>query len=651
MATISIPPRLQSHLEAFKKGHIGITRNDEIAFEHFVNYYVLSNEMPVSSISVEEVRKDVHTGGSGTDGIDGIAVLVNGKIASTKDDVDTYAGSDRGTTDAALHFFHTTTQDSYDESKVLAFLAGVEKFLSSDEEYDDSSFNHIIRERRRAYHHLVINKGANLKAGQPTFKIFYVFPGYRPMPYKDPNWWEMQGNNLGPIATNALRRINRLHATADNPIRFEIIDAGRLGDIQDNVTRRRVVASDVKFPTRVAVPDVKGAIAYLGLMNCKEYVDKIVRDPITSELNQNLAIDNARLFLGYKGEKDNGKKGVNNDIAATLQDIDAKKQFMLLNNGITIVATKANVPPNASMPCEIFNYQIVNGWQTTNVLFENYDYLDDDTYVPVRLVITEDWGLTENIVRATNTQTPVSEFQLMALSPRQLQLEDTYKRPPTGFDLRKINYKRQAGADRLIVDGPTIDVVSQMECYVSMFMGQPHQVNIIGYGELLRGEDNLNQYNTVFNDEHPDDFLYVAGYTLCEAESFIHDLYRDRYDGEQDDPSMPTITFDEMMNYKHHLLFLFRIMQTKGAPPPKANSTRGVQSYRDALLTVLSDQSKKENAFHDAVSVLKEGLKWYESQNHYGEARRWAGFTSKLSELTKTNAFRRKSRSQNRRAR
>lgn len=184
-------PILASHLNEFKQRHNVISRNDEIAFEHFVNYYVLSNEMREGSLAVEDVRKDVHTGGSGDLAIDGIAILVNGKIASTEDDVDNYAGSGRGTTDAALHFFQTTTQDRFDTSKVLTFLAGVESFLSSYDDSNGQDFNALVRERQKAYRHLLREKGVTLRAGQPTIKLFYVFPGRWPMPVDAPDWWQV----------------------------------------------------------------------------------------------------------------------------------------------------------------------------------------------------------------------------------------------------------------------------------------------------------------------------------------------------------------------------------------------------------------------------------------------------------------------------
>lgn len=442
-------PILASQLGEFKKRHAVISRDDEKAFEHFVNYFVLSSEMrPRDLLTIEQVRKEVHTGGSGDHGIDGVAIFVNGRIVFTGDDVERCAGGDRDTTDAALHFFQTTIQANFDMGKVLKFLNGVEKFLSHDHS-NGQNFNGIVKERWDANQCLQREKGSTLKAGQPTLNLYYVFAGYWQMPYRDSEWWQKDPKLDDGIKTT-LRRMNHMFAADDkNPIRFNLIDARRLREMHDNVTRRRVQASDVNFPNRLAVPDVSGVEAsYVGIMNCKEYVDTIVRDDETRELNQNLFMDNVRLFLGY------GDEGVNQEIANTLQDNVAKKQFMLLNNGITIVAEHARVPNNPNLPCEISNYQIVNGCQTTNVLWDNYEHLDDYTYVPVKLVITRDTGLTDMIVRATNMQTPVSNFQFKARDDKQRDLESIYDAKSKDESLLEIHYKRQISTDRLRVEGP-----------------------------------------------------------------------------------------------------------------------------------------------------------------------------------------------------
>lgn len=164
-------------------------------------------------------------------------------------------------------------------------------------------------------------------------------------------------------------------------------------------------------------------------------------------------------------------------------------------------------------------------------------------------------------------------------------------------------------------------------------MDQPHQSNIRDYNDLLRGRESLDHYDRVFDEKYPNEAFYVAGYTLCEIESFIQSLY-----GEQDNSSAPTISFDEMMSYKHHLLLVFKIRQSQGEKLPQSNSGRNVQKYCDNLLGVLSDQTKKENAFHDAVSILKTGLDWYNSQEELDgrsgvAARRTRAFTNKIIDL------------------
>jgi len=57
--------------------------NEAAAFEHFVNYYVTSKHHPDSFDP-----DDVAVGGTGDLGLDGVAVLVNDHLVSSREDVD-----------------------------------------------------------------------------------------------------------------------------------------------------------------------------------------------------------------------------------------------------------------------------------------------------------------------------------------------------------------------------------------------------------------------------------------------------------------------------------------------------------------------------------------------------------------------------------
>ena len=90
-----------------------------------------------------------------------------------------------------------------------------------------------------------------------------------------------------------------------------------------------------------------------------------------------------------------------------------------MNNGITIIARDVRTTGNRF---HIQDYQIVNGCQTSHVL---YDQRADWTrcYGARRLIGTADEEVIGAIVKATNRQTEVKEEQLFALSDFQKKLE------------------------------------------------------------------------------------------------------------------------------------------------------------------------------------------------------------------------------------
>jgi len=115
--------------------------------------------------------------------------------------------------------------------------------------------------------------------------------------------------------------------------------------------------------------------------------------------------DNIRGFLSYNK--------TNKNIRSTLLSDDAE-YFPFLNNGITIIAERVKIPKEMQAgfyPLEVRNPVIVNGLQTTHVIYDIY-HLDksklDNVYVLVRLYETTDSELIDKITDATNTQSPIN---------------------------------------------------------------------------------------------------------------------------------------------------------------------------------------------------------------------------------------------------
>ena len=115
--------------------------------------------------------------------------------------------------------------------------------------------------------------------------------------------------------------------------------------------------------------------------------------------------DNIRGFLDYNK--------TNKKIRETLES-DYAEYFPFLNNGITIIAEQVKIPKEMQAglyPIETKNPVIVNGLQTTHVIYEVYkkNAIDlENVYVLVRLYETTDPELVSKITDATNTQSPIN---------------------------------------------------------------------------------------------------------------------------------------------------------------------------------------------------------------------------------------------------
>jgi len=114
---------------------------------------------------------------------------------------------------------------------------------------------------------------------------------------------------------------------------------------------------------------------------------------------------NIREYLGTTS-------GINKGIITTLRDKNERNNFFYYNNGITIIAKKAEAD---SKSIKVENPQIVNGCQTVNSIFEvlkkdnpkNYD----DVFVMVKILVIEDTknNFYRDVVKYNNSQNAINE--------------------------------------------------------------------------------------------------------------------------------------------------------------------------------------------------------------------------------------------------
>ena len=233
------------------------------------------------------------------------------------------------------------------------------------------------------------------------------------------------------------------------------------------------------------IPQISGVQeAYIGIVPCTEYL-KLVCDEDGS-LNRRLFFDNVRDFQG--------NNPVNLEIEATVNDVTRSDRFALLNNGVTVVARGVN---KVGERFRLNDYQIVNGCQTTHILCSNRERLTPSTYLPLKLIITTDADVTNQVIQGTNRQTEVKLEAFESLAPFQKKLEELYlamgrnHEEPLYYERRSKQYHHlEIRHERII------SLAAQVNCFLAMFLDEPHSTHRY-YGELL------NSYrNRLFRESH-----------------------------------------------------------------------------------------------------------------------------------------------------
>lgn len=315
------------------------------------------------------------------------------------------------------------------------------------------------------------------------------------------------------------------------------------------------------------MPEIPGVTqAYLGILPATELL-KLLQDD-SGDMIGGLFYDNVRDWLDFNE--------INQEIKKTLES-DAKKLFVLMNNGITIIARHLQ-PTGDRMYVEDFS--IVNGCQTSHVLFDQREAIDDSVMVPVRLIGTSDEGIINNIIRATNRQTEVKEEQFFALQEFSKSLEQFFQAFP---DPNKIYYERRTHQyDRIAIERTRIITPANMiRAFAGMFLGDAHRTTKnykalkakVGHEIFVKG-DRMEPY-------------YTAAFALYKLEYFFRT-------GRLEAKLKPA---------RFHILLAARLLFDPAALP-KMNSNEMERRCRP-LMETLWESAKTDDLFLRAAAVVE----------------------------------------------
>ena len=536
----------KAHLDSFLKSH-GLEQYEESTqFEMFCNHSILSSKLG-GDFELENV-----TTSEADDGIDGVAILIDEELLISDEDATSIFSSSRKNHDVEVVFIQSKRTESFDLGDFLKFKESILRFVNSDNytaEDDIQKNAHLVFD-------IAIQNVPKIRDGKPDLSAYFVTTGI----YRSPEAFEIARKEF-------VRQLEELgYFTSIN-----IVFLGR-----DELTSLWVktysgISAELPMFSNAPLPLIKGIDeAYLVVVKAKDLVDKLLLTK-DGNLRPNVFEENVRAFLGVDNP-------VNKAISDTLANPDAATRFPVLNNGITIVSPDVRIQ-GSNLHLE--NYQIVNGCQTSNVLYENRANLDDSIMVNLKVVETSSEDVFSELVRATNSQSRVEENQFLSLKPIVKRVE-AYFNTFDGQDSRLYFERRDRqyiGRDIPAVRTFSVNIATK--CVAAMFLQRPD----LAYRYPKRMYELLA--DQIFSDDTKESVFYAACLSLYRLHLLVASAH------------IP----QNMRKYKWHILVLVRAI-VAGKDVPKLNSKK-IEPYCQKIISAFSKAGNTvQEPFEQAVAII-----------------------------------------------
>lgn len=537
----------KAHVDSFVKSH-GLEQHEEsVQFEMFVNNAVLAQKL-AGDFELDDV-----TTGNGDDGTDGIAVIINEELIVSDEDALSVFKGDKKNNEVELVFIQSKRSESFDLGDFLKFKESILRFINSDNYNiaDDVLMN------AKSVFDVVIKNVPKIRDGKPNFTARFATTGI----YRAPEALE----NAKREFLSQLKELGYF-----NNLEVEFIDRDELTSLWVNTYSS--ISAELPMFSNAPLPKIHGVEeAYLAVVKAKDMVDRLLLSEDGS-LRTHVFEENVRAFLGVDNP-------VNKSISDTLNSSESATRFPVLNNGITVVSPNVRVQGNT---VHLENYQIVNGCQTSNVLYECRNQLDDSVMVNLKIIETSNEDVFSELVRATNSQSKVEETQFLSLRPIVKRIE-AYFNTYEGQDGRLFFERRDrqyVGRDIPVVRTFSVNIAAK--CVAAMFLQRPD----LPYRYPKRMFETFG--DQMFSDDVKESVFYAACLSLYRLHLLV---------ASADIPQ-------NMRKYKWHILALVRAI-VAGKVAPKLNS-RSMDAHSGLIISAFSKHGDSvKTPFREAVSIIQ----------------------------------------------
>lgn len=544
----------RSHIDNFiHKFGFNTSLVDSEKFEHFSAFTLLSQEVNGNILKTD--LEMISTGQS--KGVDSIAFSINEKLIISSDEIENFENQSLS---VDMFFIQSKISEGFSDTELANFLDVVIDFFSDNPQY------HIIEfESSRDIYRKLLQRLSNIR--KLDLHCLYVSLGQK------------QETQTSIDSTKVIKIRDLENYNLFTSIEIDLVDKATL--IKMHKKAISPLRATIKFENKIQLTGIENVEeAYIGFIPFLEFKNLIMDD--SQNKIKSLFNDNLRDFLGLDNP-------INQGIKKTLEDRKFN-EFSLLNNGVTVIAD-ANAGKGNILILE--NYQIVNGCQTSNVLFECKDIPDiEKVLIPLKVVITKNEELRDEIILTTNSQSKFTEEQLFAITQFQKTLEDFYNANRSNDG---IYYERRTNqfSNLNISRNNIIEIKEQLKSFMAMFFDLPHLVA----GNI--GKVVANHKNKFFQKEQNPIPYYISGLISTKWDKLL----------------LINETYKEFNKYRYHIFMGFRYLiedlqfQESYLKNTKNYSIKIEQRREnsfDKLLLYIRDDSKFKQIIDIAIEIFKK---------------------------------------------
>ena len=530
----------------------GFDEEDSKLFEIFCNFCIVSTSF------LGRYNPYLVTTQEDDASIDGIAFIIDGDLISTEDDAKQIFSTHKTGLDTKLIITQAKSGDKFKKEEIANFGLGIKDFLSLDPKLPNGSIN---KEALKILE-VILNNLSKIRNKIPDIEISYCTSGI----YKE----EREINAAFEILERDVENLDMF-----NSVIVKALGRTELIKIWSNINTTNEAKLQLReyfgIPKMPNIPQ-----SYIALVSAKEFVDNLLTDD-NGNIKNEVFEENIRAYLG--------DTPVNNKIKSTLQDDSKSKIFSVLNNGITIVTPELTLTPNSKV-IELKNYQIINGCQTSNTLFENYDSIDEETSIVVKCIESTDEDSISEIISATISQTVIPFESFFSLKEKSkliqnyfnVKNEDVNSDSNIFFERRENEYKHKQYQQSRI-----FDIKLLCRAYNAMFLDQPH---------------NSARYVTKIFDVQKDELFKLDDHEAPYYTSALaHYKFSSMINSKKSDANKYSFL-------RWHIFFIFKHVIHGKVENIKSNSNK-IDKYCSKIINILSSSDKKyEYYFQECFNII-----------------------------------------------